>query len=389
MMPVVRSCLLFSICFFIFACGSSSTTSTSSTTTSTASAWDVVTSSGTVIDGTDFIGTDQSGLIATGGVTQGSSSGDFDIAIVDSDTTNGWAVGSLGEVLKSTDSGTTSTRLDFSTLSASRLRAVAPVTTTHVWIGGQDSVNLGASIWVTTTGGTSWSSQFNTVTAFPNRSLTTLDRVNSLFFFDENTGYAAGGYSGNVSFILKTTNSGSTWTTVYDTQTTGTNDEINRIFFADTSNGYAVGNRAAILETTDGGTTWTNISSTFTCPNSDPDSCDLHEVSCSDVNTCYIGGEGGLIAKTTDAAATWTVLTTGTTEDISALDVRSEKIWAGGFNGTILYSENSGTTWTAQTSNTTYIVQKIEMVSDLVGYAACGNTATNTGAILKTTTGGK
>lgn len=271
--------------------GGSSTDSTSTTSTTSSANWKVVASSGSVVEGTGFIGTDN--RRAAGGVTKGEVAGDFAIVIIPADTTNGWAVGNLGEILKSTDSGTTAAGLEFP--SSGRLQAVAPVTTTHVWLAGSDSVNGGASVWVTTNGGTSWLTQYDTAATFTGRSITTTDHLNALFFFDESSGLVAGGLGNNTNLIAKTT---------------------------------------------DGGTTWSN-------------------------------------------------LTTGTTEDLSALAVRSTKIWAGGNNGKIIYSSDSGASFAAQTSNTTYPVQAIHMVDDDTGFAVCGNTAVNTGAMLKTTTGGQ
>ena len=67
------------------------------------------------------------------------------------------------------------------------------------------------------------------------------------------------------------------------------------------------------------------------------------------------------------------------TVNLNALDLVGANVWAGG---------DSGSTWAAQTSNTTYPVQGIWMVSETIGWAVCSNTASNTGAILKTTTGG-
>lgn len=366
--------------------GSSSSTDSTTTTTTTSSAnWKVVASSGSVVEGTGFIGTDN--RRAAGGVTKGEVAGDFDIVIISADTTHGWAVGNLGEILKSTDSGTTASGLEFP--SSGRLQAVAPVTTTHVWLAGSDSVGGGASVWVTTNGGTSWSTQYDTAATFTGRSITTTDHLNALFFFDENTGLVAGGLGNNTGLIARTTDGGTTWTTVYNTATAGTDDELQSLVFANASVGYAAGNRGVVLKSTDAGVTWSNLTAGLTCPDANTDNCDLFDIRCADISTCYVAGERGWIAKTTDGGATWSNLTTGTTEDLSALAVRSTKIWAGGNNGKIIYSSNSGTSFAAQTSNTTYPVQAIHMVTDDTGFAACANTAVNTGAILKTTTGGQ
>jgi photosystem II stability/assembly factor-like uncharacterized protein len=77
----------------------------------------------------------------------------------------------------------------------------------------------------------------------------TLNTLNSIWFINDSTGYAAG----NLGTILKTTNSGSTWTT----QTTGTSTNLNSICFLTADSGYAVGGAGLAMRTINGGTTWT------------------------------------------------------------------------------------------------------------------------------------
>jgi len=68
--------------------------------------------------------------------------------------------------------------------------------------------------------------------------------LNSVFFTDDNTGYAVG-ISGT---ILKTTNGGADWTS----QNSGTNNGFSSVFFTDANTGYVVGG-GIILKTTNGG----------------------------------------------------------------------------------------------------------------------------------------
>ncbi len=353
-------------------CGSSSTTSSGGT-----SAWTVVASSGTVVAGTAFITSDNSPSVATGGVTQGETAGDFGVMF--SDTNNGWFVGNVGEALVTSDGGTSATRLNFP--STSILRNVYTMSATNVYIVGRDTVNEGASIFHTTDGGTNWTVQFNTATTFPGRSITSTDRINAIWFIDANNGWAAGGLGDNTNLILRTTDGGTTWTSVHRNADSGTDDELQSIFFADSTTGYAVGNTGVILKSTDSGATWAVVASGTTE--------NLHEVRCNSSTSCVIVGNTGTILLTSDGGTTLTTPATApTTANLNALDRVGAKVWAGGDSGSIFYSTDSGATWTAQTSNTTYPVQAIWMIDENTGWAACSNTASNTGAILKTTTGG-
>ncbi|MBI4211489.1 MAG: hypothetical protein HY540_02520 [Deltaproteobacteria bacterium] len=380
----MKKCFWIGMCcaaVMMVGCGSSS----SSSTTVGSSGWTVVASSGETVSGTDFIGSDQRNLLATGGVTQNQISGYYDIQFLSSNSNVGWAVGNLGEVLKTTNGGSNASLLAFDG-SDSILRGVFPMTENKVWIVGRDSVNDGASIFATTDGGTTWSVQLNTKQEYPNvigggeRSEYNQDRINSVVFLDENTGFAAGGLGDNSNVILKTTD-GTNWTSVYRDYTVGTDDELHKIFFVDSTTGYAVGNQGAIVKTTNGGTSWTVQASGVTA--------DLLDVICSSGDRCLTVGDSGTILGTLDGGTTWTSITSGTTQDLAAIEGAGDKAWVGGYNGTILYSSNGGTTWTSQTTNTTYPIQDIYMVSETVGFAVASGNATNTGAVLATISGGQ
>jgi len=83
----------------------------------------------------------------------------------------------------------------------------------------------------------------------------TTNHLNSVFFTDENTGYAVG----ENGTILKTTNGGDTWIL----QNTSTNNDLNSVFFINEDIGYAVGHYSTFLKTIDGGANWNNDSNLF------------------------------------------------------------------------------------------------------------------------------
>ncbi|GEM_PF-6426482 len=358
-----------------YGCGGSSTSSTTTTT-----GWTTVTASGAFIVEPSLF---------TGGAASGIS-GYFDLTYNPSDTTNMWFVGNGGEVAKSTTSGASASLVTFP--SSSRLRAVIQTDNNNVWVGGNDSVNGGASVWKTTNSGTTWSVQKNTL-ATKTTSVPSTDRINMILCLSDGlTCSLVGGYSDNTSLIWNTINGGTTWTQVYNTATTGTDDELNAVFFGSNGSaiaGIAVGNTGAILVVTPS-SIWTSAT-TWTVATSGTTST-LYDIECFSSTTCLVVGAGGTILKTTNGGTTWTAKTSGTTEDLNGLDiVGTSKAWAGGSNGKILYSSDAGETWTAQTTDMTipYPIQEIIMISETTGFAACANTSSNTGAVLKTTTGGQ
>ena len=72
--------------------------------------------------------------------------------------------------------------------------------------------------------------------------------LNSVFFYDTNSGWAVGNYG----VILHTINGGSTWIA----QNTVTHDLLYDVCFIDANTGWAVGDNGMILHTTNSGNTW-------------------------------------------------------------------------------------------------------------------------------------
>lgn len=142
------------------------------------------------------------------------------------------AVGTSGDIYKSTDSGATWTEMTSGT--SSTLRAIDMISTTTGWVVGD-----GGKILKTTDGGVTWTTQTSGTTS----SLWSVSAASS----------SVAWASGNSGTILKTTDGGTTWVA----QTSGTTYTIRTIDVVSTTAAWAGTTSGATLKTTDG-TTWSS-----------------------------------------------------------------------------------------------------------------------------------
>jgi len=161
----------------------------------------------------------------------------YDIQFISSDT--GWAVGSGGLIMRTTNAGATWVNQHYKTNTDATLNAVHFVNSTTGFAAGQSGVIL-----KTTDGGTVWT-KLSTGVAY---SFTDIDFTSAL-----------NGFAVSSSGVMKTNDGGSTWTPL----TGHPFSYINSIDFVDANNGYMAGYYylsgnypGTVLKTNDGGTTW-------------------------------------------------------------------------------------------------------------------------------------
>ena len=161
------------------------------------------------------------------------------------DASRGWAVGDHGVILKTTDGG-------------EHWHAVA-------------DVNRSIKDWDHASGQLSLKEKLRgvqnrrfqaAVSTSKSRSPKVTCQLNSVFFFNERLGWAAGGYAVPLldrtrSVLLKTVDGGTNWTVLTNT----TPPHIKQIEFSSPNNGWAIGDASAtfaagIYFTSDGGRTW-------------------------------------------------------------------------------------------------------------------------------------
>lgn len=158
-----------------------------------------------------------------------------------------------------------------------------------------------------------------------------------ILFTDSSTGYVVGSnYSlpgDNKGLILKTTNGGDSWDMVHNPVL-----HLSGIHFPTSDVGYAVGKSSQLFKTTDGGTTWTSVNKGI--------DADLTSVFFTSITIGYTCGTSGKIYKTTDGGNTWTLQNSGVTNylydimfinDLAGYAVDSRK--------TLLSTTDGGNTW--------------------------------------------
>lgn len=319
----------------------------------------------------------------------------------------GWAVGSSGKIIKTTDSGTNWTAQTSGTTTA--LKGVFAADTNNVWAVGNDG-----GILYTSNGGTTWTGQTSgtSVTLY------------GVFFANSTTGWA-GGDSGT---ILYTTNSGTTWTpqtvpgglhvkrifcisattcwgagntggftnvriltttdagTTWTLRDTGLGSFANSqdVFFVDANTGWAGGtSEHPILKSTDGGINWVEQTS--------GDTNGFGSVACTSSTNCFAGagGSGYSFLKTTNGGTTWSKhrgwnTLTGTLSAVYFVDDNTG--WVGNQAGGLWKTTDRGESWTAQTSNLSGI-SDIKFINSNIGWAV-GSNAIGYGVISYTSNGG-
>ena len=135
----------------------------------------------------------------------------------------------------------------------------------------------------------------------------------AVMFPTPNIGYACGAYAS----VLKTTDAGATWMV----KRTGYNYNLNTIFFIDENNGWAaggtwllLGNQCKIIHTTDGGETWYEQNPTI--------NGQVFSMFFTSANNGVAVCESGKILKTSDGGNNWVLVPSGETAQQRSVSLR-------------------------------------------------------------------
>ena len=198
------------------------------------------------------------------------------------------------------------------------------------------------------------------------QTLKTVDVVDETTFF-----------AGGTDVFLRSTNGGTTWSTVPMVADNGqafANFTINDLHFFDASTGVAVGvkdqSKQFILRTTNGGASW-KIALLFPTPGNGVRG--LQRLQFLDNNTGFACGDAGKIRKTVDGGQNWTLLATPWIDDNYALVdfVNVQRGYAVGSNilgeYQLIKTLNSGATWESVAKGTESFAD-LDMVTASIGF---------------------
>lgn len=259
--------------------------------------------------------------------------------------TEGWIGLKSNQLLHTTNAGTTwsvvtpnSTDVtDGMDAPGSRISFISTTTGWAFKTLGSNNSPLGAVLYKTTNGGSTWS---RTVL-----STTIGDAAIQVQFVDANNGWVLI-FNMNTSTptFLKTTNGGTTWTTT---------NGGGIFYYVNATTGYSFSagpNQLppyTIYKTTDGGTTWTP-------QYTDSTSGEIKDLQFTDVNNGWAVGANGKFFKTSNGGATWNLSIYNPNYDSNKVHFINSNIgWisshAQGYNPIMIHTTNGGMSWTEQT----------------------------------------
>ncbi len=271
-----------------------------------------------------------------------------------------FAVGNSGLFSKTTNAG--NTWATYNTGTTLDLKSGFFVNSQTGWLVGGKSSPLQRIVLKTSNGGINWVTQH---TANSNN-------LNDLHFFNQTTGITVG----NFGVILRTTNSGQNWSSIF-----GVTWTLNKLYFLDSTKGIAVGEAGRIFRTTNAGLNWVQV-------NSGAFFDTQFGVDFINANTGVSVGSNGVMYRTTNSGLNWVQLpqiTLNALYSISFADVNTG--YACGTNlgndASVLKTTNGGLNWVRQNSGTNNILSSILFINSTTGFAVG-----EAGTILKTTNGG-
>ena len=208
----------------------------------------------------------------------------------------------------------------------------------------------------------------------------TVFNFKSLYFLDNNTGYAIGDSSYSLeSSVFKTMNGGVNWTSRYFPSI-----ELKSIHFTSSSVGYVSGmdrstvNTGVVYKTTDSGNNWSEVYSDAT------DYWGFKSICFSDENIGCVTGIGGYVHRTTNAGLTWNKSQHGSATFNSVHFPTRDTGYIAGEIGSLYWTRNAGVTWIKRLfayGDVTF--NSIHFPTTSTGYCTGSN-----GTILKTTNSG-
>lgn len=262
----------------------------------------------------------------------------------------GYNFGIDNYVSKSTDLGITWQQVASSQFNAGdNIQAISFIDENTGVVGGDNG-----SIYRTTNGGTTWTNVGDT--NIYNSGINQIQMIN------QNIGYVCGSYSNtNPTIVLKTTNGGLNWFAVPTPLPTYTAYDM---LWENENKGLIVLSSGRILSTTDGGANWNQYTTL-------PDITTLFRIRKANDSVYYICGGTGTtsrVYKSTDGGATFNGLSalpfTGALYSMEIFDENNFIVF--GSNGISARSTNGGSSWINLSPFTTEVIRTSINLSDRV-----------------------
>jgi photosystem II stability/assembly factor-like uncharacterized protein len=267
-------------------------------------------------------------------------------------TNVGFGVGQSGFICKTTNAGLTWTEISES-VSYGPINSIFFINNTG-YAMGESMPTL-----KTTDGGETWT-----------QAATISDWIPSIFFTDENTGYAASQYH-----VYKTVNGATSW------QVSSVDGNFRSCYFLDDNHGFVAGLNGKIFKTSDAGSNWSDISLVA--------NYDLYAVYFTDALTGYVAGNNnewpnlGKILKTLDGGNSWNELPYNYVPALYSLIFTNSTIgYAAGVGGMISKTTDGGATWDSLVGPGAGLIFSLSFKDTNTGYA------TGEGFVLKTVDAG-
>ena len=239
------------------------------------------------------------------------------------------------------------------------------------------AVGSKGTVLQTTDGGNTWKT----------RSASTDDVVRDIFFIDEKNGwivcevnaYQLQSVEEPRAYLMRTIDGGQTWKRI-EIKEFNIDSILVRAFFTRTGRGWTFGEGGAIYATRDAGDTWVRLRS--------PTRRLLLGGMFVDDDRGWIVGAGATIIQTSDGGETWYQSQLPQVEKSVRFNAASfsdnRKGWAVGSAGTVYRTDNGGRTWQRQNSTVDVDLFDVKFVDPLEGWAVGSE-----GTIIHTVDGGE
>ena len=176
--------------------------------------------------------------------------------------------------------------------------------------------------------------------------------LTGVFFHDKTLGWVVG----HDAVILRTTDGGERWETVY--YAPEEERPLLDVWFRDAENGFAIGAYGFFLVTSDGGDSWSQRQIS-------EDDFHLNQIMRSDTGRLYIAAEAGTIYRSDDEGESWISLPSPYDGSFfGTLPLHDDTLLLFGLRGHVFRSEDAGGTWERVETGSTVILSDGLILAD-------------------------